>query len=607
MLHSLKNFLRFILPLAGFWMVFFSVFRISFLLYHHRLFGRLGWGPSLSSIFHGWYMDASMCGYFSIIPLLLWLAKDLFSPMRWRKMISTYILTLVAISSLMLTADLEIFGQWGHRVDAAILPYLRFPKEALASSSAAPFRILFTIFGLGFVISAMMWAAFHLPLLRKLEAKNGLGRFWTLAAIPFLILILRGGFQLAPMNQSSVYFSSERSLNQAAENGLWVFMHSVLQQSDEDFDLSYAPYSPGEVEAEKEIFWPATPDTCQIRLLNEKPNIILIVWESLTAKVVGHLGGAFPSTPTLDSLSQHGICFQNLYANGDRSDKGLVSLLSAMPALGKRSIMFEPNLTARLPFLPQDLRKNGWQTKYLYGGDLGFANMKSYMLQAGFQEIIGDSDFPKSQQNSKWGAHDGALFQKHLELANQSSKPFFHCLFTLSSHEPFEVPGVKNKPDEPMDSLFCRSHRYTDRCLHDWLQKAQKAPWWKNTLVIVVADHGHAAPGSSPEGAPEKYHIPMVWFGPVLGEQKFQYLGFANQTDLIRTLLPALHVKPEQPYPFSRNLLAGRSDFSALYSFRNGMGLQGPAGSSQYIDEEGKNKSFLLRQGVYQQYFKVRK
>lgn len=607
MFLSLKNFLRFLLPLAGFWLVFFTVFRITFLLYHHAPFGQLGWGPSLSSVFHGWYMDASMCGYFLIIPLLLWLAKDVFSPGRWRKIISTYTLVLVFISSLMLTADLEIFTQWGHRIDAAILPYLRFPKEAIASSAAAPFRILFTIFGLGFIIPAMLWAAFHIPLLRKSEARNGLGRFWTLAAVPFLILVLRGGFQLAPMNQSSVYFSTERALNQAAENGLWVFMHSVLQQSDEDFDQSYAPYPSGEVEAEKEIFWPPTSDSSQIKLKPEKPNIILIVWESLTAKVVGHLGGAFPSTPTLDSLSRHGITFQNLFANGDRSDKGLVSLLSAMPALGKRSIMFEPNLTAGLPFLPQDLRKNGWQTKYLYGGDLGFANMKSYMLQAGFQEIIGDADFPKSQQNSKWGAHDGALFQKHLDLAKPSKEPFFHCIFTLSSHEPFEVPGVINQPGEPMDSLFCRSHRYTDRCLHDWLQQAKKASWWKNTLVIVVADHGHAAPGKSPEGAPEKYHIPMVWFGPALGGQTLQYQGFANQTDLAATLLSALHIKPEQPFPFSRNLLSGRSDFSALYSFRNGMGMQGPAGSVQNIDEEGKRRSFLLRQAVYQQYFQVRK
>ncbi|HRH34229.1 MAG TPA: hypothetical protein PKY12_04185, partial [Catalimonadaceae bacterium] len=197
-------------------MVFFLVFRVVFLVYHRSAFSEFSIGQCLKSIWHGLYMDASITAYFCCVPVLAWLTKDLVAHKTWVRWLNRFHLILVLVVGLLLTVDLEIFQNWGHRLDSAILPYLQFPKEALASAGSSPFRILFTIFGLSFVVSSMFWAAFDFSVLKKSEEKNGVARWWSLAAIPVLILLMRGGLQLAPMNQSSVYFSNFRTLNQAA-------------------------------------------------------------------------------------------------------------------------------------------------------------------------------------------------------------------------------------------------------------------------------------------------------------------------------------------------------------------------------------------------------
>ena len=607
---KLSYTIRYFLGFPIFWLVFFVVERMVFFAYHHTLYQQVAFSQMVAAFWHGLYMDVSMAAYVCVLPFLWWVFIDWVSPRIWRNVLTGYQLLLLFCFSLILATDLEIFHNWGHRIDSAIVPYLKYPKEAIASSGSAPFRILFTVFGLAFIIPSMSWAAWHVPLLNYCAiSKPGLSRWMGLVLAATLIIPIRGGFQLAPMNQSAVYFSDNNRLNQAAENGVWVFIQSVLQTTEEDFGRLYMPFSTPEASQWTEPLFSDKDKPGSIWLQAPKPNIVLIIWESLTAKVTGHLDGPWPSTPNLDQLASEGIYFKNLYANGDRSDKGLASILSGIPAFGKTGIMVQPNLSYGLPHLPAELAKYGYKTSYFYGGDLGFANMKSFMLNAGFQHLVGDKDFPKEQQNSKWGAHDESVFAKELEAASKEEQPFFHTIFTLSSHEPFEIPGIQNIGNEPMDTLFCRSHRYTDRCLATWVKNARKTKWWSNSLVIVVADHGHSAPGQTAEDDPVKYHIPMVWFGPALKMGGLAIEKFGNQTDLPATVLAQLG-RSGASFTFSRNLGDTTQPGSAFYAFRNGYGTIDSAGNGLIRDDyhltdqsDTQKRIRAIRQCFYCNYF----
>jgi phosphoglycerol transferase MdoB-like AlkP superfamily enzyme len=599
----LKATLKFFTTVFFFWVAFFMTFRIVFLVYHSAVFNRFPIGEKWEVLWHGLYMDASMAGYASLIPFLLWSFGWLIETKTWHRILNGYGLLLIIFFSFVLSADLEIYANWGHRVDSAVMPYLQYPEEAFASAYSSPLFLLVGIFLAASIFFS--WSGYKLTASISFPEKYRISLH--LSGILFaavLILPIRGGFQLAPMNQSSVYFSTERPLNQAAENGVWVLMQSLLESGNDAIASEYVRSDPKDVDSFLERI--TIPDGPSSQVVSStKPNVVLIVWESLTAKVVGSLQeGSYPSTPNLDQLAKDGILFTNFYASGDRSDKGLAAILASVPALGKVSIMANPNMTARLSFLNKSMEKNGYQSAFMYGGELEFANMKSFMLNAGYQKLIGKQEFPLSSYNSKWGAHDEVLFDRQLAEADKAKSPFFHTMFTLTSHEPFEVPGVANKPGESVDSLFCRSHRYTDRCLGKWIQSASKKPWWNNTLVVIVADHGHAHPGHSGESDTMKYKIPMVWYGPALTRKGMKVPVLGSQTDLFKTIMTQLHDSASAPR-HSHNLMGQQPHPFAFYSFRYGSVFLQDGKRNELLDPSSvSGPASRYRQWVFESFYR---
>nr|WP_236049414.1 LTA synthase family protein [Hymenobacter negativus] len=321
------------------------------------------------------------------------------------------------------------------------------------------------------------------------------------------------------------------------------------------------------------------PDTTVSYLNEAKPNVLFIILESFTAKLVGSTGGEPGVTPTLDSLARTGILFNNLYAAGDRSQKGLVSLLSGYPNQPTTSIIKFPRKTEHLPHLCRVLASAGYRSHYYYGGELAFANMKSYLQTAGYEKFTERSDFAAADQNSKWGAHDGVLFDRLLSDLDQQQQPFFVTAFTLSSHEPFDVPMKTKFPGKDEASLFRNSVYYTDRELGRFLRAARQQPWYAHTLLVLVADHGHVQPGNSANQSPGKFHIPLLFAGGALKQEaRGQVIStIGSQTDVAATLLRQLNM-PATDFVWSRDLLARHPVSFAHYCFNNGFGDVSPSG-----------------------------
>lgn len=596
----MKDTLKFLSWVYGFWVSFFMLFRFVFLLIHREIYLPYGLSEWLSVMRHGLVMDLSMSAYFSLLPFFFWTFRTWISARIFTGISKSYMAILLVSSGFGLAADLEIFRVWGHRLDAAVLPYLAYPKEALASVGSAPLGTLSLVYLLVCGLYGFWLYRFSIPQAPK-------SWFWKMSpvlATALLVIPLRGGFQQIPMNQSRVYYSHSRVLNQAAENPIWDFFHSILENPEKELETLYRQGESSEARYFNQELSQA--DTSFRRLVSAKPNVVLIVWESLTSKVAGRWNPLVPSTPNLDALSDSGVRFSNLYASGDRSEKGLAAILSGVPALGRNSIMQNPNLSEKLPFLSRDFKELGYQTLYLYGGELEFANMRTYLLHAGFDRLIGKEDFSPETYNSKWGAHDEVVFERQIQEAASSQTPFFHTLFTLSSHEPFEVPGKPHAPGTPSDTMFCRSHRYTDACLQQWVEKASRQAWWKNTLVVVIADHGHVVPGNSRDSDREKYRIPMAWFGPALKQEGkglvVNQLG--SQTDLYQTLLAQL-TGQWKDLPFSANLLQKQKQPHAFFSFRNGSVFLRPDRMDSIIDQKPvKSEAALYRQAVFETYYR---
>ncbi|MBD2767895.1 LTA synthase family protein [Hymenobacter sp. BT664] len=568
-----------------FWLLFFGLARGLFLGYQHVATSQLPLATVVKTFAYGLRLDASAAAYVCLLPFLLFVLGSLFRRLPLQSLINAYSAAMGLLLAFLTTADLELYRTWGFRLDDTPLQYLESPKEMIASAGSAPIALLL---GLLAALLGSSWVLYKVVVgpLPPLPAWFGRRRA-ALAGILYaalLVVPLRGGTQQIPVNQSDVYFSPIAFANHAAINAPWNLMSALILRSAESPPPSFMPDSaarrlvsgiyPGAVGA------PAPPDSTTALLTEARPNVLFIILESFTAKLVGSVGGEPSVTPTLDSLARTGVLFTNIYAAGDRSQKGLVALLSGYPNQPTTSIIKFPRKIERLPHLCRSLAAAGYRSHYYYGGELAFANMKSYVQTAGYEQITERADFAHADQNSKWGAHDGALFSRILKEVPPPPQPFFITAFTLSSHEPFEVPIKPKFPGTTEAALFRNSVYYTDYTLGQFLRAARQQPWYAHTLLVLVADHGHQQPGDSPIESPEKFHIPLLLAGGALRPEARGRLvtTIGSQTDVAATLLHQLKL-PATAFTWSRDLLAPRPASFAYYCFTNGFGAVSPAGT----------------------------
>ena len=560
----------------GFWLAYFWAARALFLGYHHAQAGGLSWTDLMLTFLRGSRLDASGAAYLTAIPALL-IVLSAFRPaigivkrVEW-----LWPALVIVIGSFMIAADLELFRQWDRRIDGAVLAYLATPAEAWASTGGTPRMLLVT---LALLLSAVAIAGYW----RWVKpAWDGLVPVHPVASVPLLLLTgllvvpARGGLQTVPVSTSSAYFSTTAFANYAAQNALWGFFDSITHGVNDRTNHYLAVDSAVARETVESALH--REGTVPPPLSVPRPNILLIIWESASARAFGSLGGVSGVTPAFDSLAHDGVLFRRFYAAGDRTDKGLASALSGFPGLPKGSILMVPSKTRSLPKVSVDLAAAGYHTSFYYGGELEFASMQAYLVEAGFDRVIGKQAFPRSSWNSKWGAHDGVVADRLLADLDGEKAPFFGVWLTLSSHEPFETPEAPRIKGGDWQSLYFNSIAYTDHVIGELIAKARTKPWWNRTVVIIVADHGRRvvpldrdAPLHDGDAV---FRIPMLWLGGALAARDSTVDAIGSQLDIAPTLLDLAGVSDSGRYRWSHSLLTRVATPFAYYGFEVGFGL----------------------------------
>ena len=586
----MKQRLIFFLRYAIFWIILFIAGRLFFWLYEHNFSFNLGAKEWFLSFIYGIRLDISTTGYILGVTGLILVFTSFFDGKVIHKIIKPFTLLVWIICSMIIVADLELYKNWGYRMDSTPLMYITKPKEALASTPLWLSLLLFAfVILLGFAGNFLYNRYLKAQVLKIMKA-----HFFTFPALLFLtgsmILPIRGGVGIAPINTGMVYFSEHKFANHAAVNVVWNVMNSLVYRKHQEKTYSFMDND----KAEGVVNQLVQKDTSHVQLvLKEKPNILIIVLESFSSNVMGVLGGKWDATPNLNKLIEEGVVFTNFYANGDRSDKGLVSIFSAYPAQPTTSIMKLPAKTQSLPSLFEVFNHEGYHTAFYYGGDIDFANMRSYFLNAGTREIISDENFNQELNNSKWGVHDEYLFNYLYNDLEKAEQPFFKTVFTLSSHDPFDVPMEPVFKGNGFDEKYLNSIYYTDSCVGVFFNKLKNTPLWDNTLCILVADHGSQRPGNLPNHALEKFKIPMIWLGGVLTDTLKTVNNTGSQIDIAATLLGQLSIDASDFY-FSNNLLSNKNKGFAFYTFNDGFAF---VSDSSTVIYENTGNHVLLSEG----------
>jgi phosphoglycerol transferase MdoB-like AlkP superfamily enzyme len=534
-------------------------------------------------------MDASFAAYICIFPFLLYLIQSVAVKFNIKKIIRVYTYSLVLIISFLIVADLELYNAWGFRMDATPLQYFKTPKEMGATISTAPVFLLIVIFIFIAAVFIFIYRRYFDHFIGFPQKRFHLLHFLISAfLLAFLFVPIRGGIQKIPMNVSDAYFSEKIFADHATINLPWNIMFSILNRNDNQNPFEYFSIKKSR-ELVDSLYDTGLKRIPSILSVN-KPNIIIIILESFTAKWVGCLGGVPNVTPNLDSIAAHGLLFTNIYAAGDRSEKGQVAVLSGYPNQAINSIIKTPTKTRDLPSINQSLEKIGYHSSYTYGGELEFANIKSYLINIKMDQLTDKYSFPVSERTTSWGVHDQYVFDEFYQNIQTKRQPFFATLFTLSSHEPYDVPMKPHFKGSDQTTLFQNSVYYTDSIVGSFMNRLKEDPLWKNTLVVFVADHGHPLPGHDPVDKPSKFHIPLIFSGGALAMKgKINTIG--SQTDIATTILDQLQL-PTQKFQWGKDLLDSSAKSFAFYSFNNGFGMVTPKGT-ETMDNVSKRPIFI--------------
>lgn len=584
-----------------FWILYFLIARLTFITYHLRQFVEIDFVDILKSFGYGLWLDMSIASYLSLIPFIL-TAISVLWPRIVKLIYPIYSIVLVIITSIMIMADLELFSAWGFRLDASILHYIRSPREAWVSTLSSP---IFLLLFLGIVQCSAGILLLKKWTFKYLEFEK-ISFYWNpifLLLTAALIIPIRGGFQLASINESAVFFSDKFIVNQSAINCIWSFGHSIAEQSyDTENPYHYL------TDAQAKVIIDSTLNLrkgAPLKVIGvDRPNIIFVIWESGTAKAQLNYDGK-EIVPQLKKLMTEGIYFENCYATGNRTDKGLVGILSGYPSQPNTSIVMNPTKSAKLPSITKILKDNDYNTTFIYGGEPEFANIKSYLLSSGFENIIGKKQFAESQWNSKWGVHDEYAFDRLITESNTSKQPFFKTLLTLTSHEPFEIPSAPLLINDNRDRLFLNSMHYSDSCLGAFIKKAKKTTWWKKTLIVIVADHGTYLPGHGiAEHKPADYRIPLLIVGGALDSSNFKISHTISQTDIPNIILSQLNIS-DSLFVFGANVIQKPKFPSAYYAFNDGFAFI--SDSTAYLHDNIADRSLMDENKASAQYINMGK
>ena len=548
-------------------------------------------GDMINVIFHGLSLDLSTSLYFLILPFFITLISMWWSHLQLQTALNIYYAIIAFMLMSAFIADTSLYPFWGFKLDASCLQYLETPTEVRASVSGFYMTVrLILLIGGSYAIYRLYKA---ISLWTKAPSQRRSATVTNLLFIPLIIIGIRGGLDESTTNIGQVYFSQNQFLNHSAVNPVFSFLSSFEKTASNIVDYDF--FSQRECDALTKDLYPTTSETTDTLLTTTRPDIVIVLMESA--------GDIFEKVmPHLRRLKKEGIDFTACYGNTWRTDRGTVCTYSGYPSFPTSSVMKMPQKTNHLPGIAASLREAGYQTSYLYGGDINFTNMRSFLVTTGWEKLTWKADYSSEEQNSaKWGVRDDITFTtlyKQIAAIDTAANHQRHLFgfSTLSSHEPWDVPLKK------LDQEIPNAFYYLDTCIGDFIDKLKQLPQWQNLLIIFIPDHSIDY-GQYTEAQLERNKIPMVWAGGAVKAPR-KITKLCNQTDLAATLLAQLQLSHDQ-YRWSRDVLSTSYRYPfAVHNYNNGFTVADSTGfiafdleSNRLVTNESSQASRLEHMG----------
>lgn len=564
---TLKSHLLFTAVSVVLWLLLLSGLRGLLLAYNQEMLGSTSTADLVEAFSNGLRFDLRLIVYISV-PLVLgmlipWL-------MNQRRALVAWLTFSAAISILLGIIELDFYREFHQRLNSLVFQYLNEDPATVLSMIWHGFPVV-TLLSAWLGCSMLMWwlfsvaerktRAYALPDRRYSYVTQGIA--FSICLV-ICVVAARGTLRQGPplrwgdaytthsmfanhlgLNPVLSLYNAAKTTFSAHRDNIWKATLPAEQAQDITRDLVLTAHDQlldADSAAIRRMFSPLADTQLPVR------NVVVVLMESFAGRYTGALGSMDQITPEFDQLSKEGLLFTRFFSNGTHTHQGMFASMACFPNLPAfEYLMQTPEGGNQFSGLPQLLSARQFQDAYVYNGDFAWDNQQGFFSNQGMTHFVGRNDYVNPVvSDPTWGVSDQDMFDRSLVELNQleDDKPFYALLQTLSNHTPYALPDVL--PIEPVTGhgsldLHLTAMRYSDWALGEFFKQAKQQPWYKDTLFVVLGDHGFGAPEQMTEMDLYRFHVPMLLLAPGIQEQFGTHNAtVASQVDMVPTIMGRL-------------------------------------------------------------------
>ncbi|WP_298880168.1 alkaline phosphatase family protein [uncultured Polaribacter sp.] len=511
---SLPNYIKYIFTNVFFLFIYIVLYRIIFYFFSINL-AEASNTEIKKALFLGMRFDLKLAiiTFFPLAILILIVNHRFLKYSVYKRLSKVYLVIAYTVLTLFFVFDFGYYDYLHIRLDASSLRFLsnlKISSQVLIESYPV-FKGLLGLLLVAYLIFKLSNFTFNYYAKNHKKISKKLKAVYLISTVLILSYGIYNSITHYPLRWSQAFFSKNNAVNQFALNPVLYFFDSFAYRSEgvnmEEFN-KYYPVIANHLNLPKDkvsFNRKVTFDTT----FTKKPNIVIVMMESVGVKPMSYYGNPINSTPKMDSIIKKSLSFSNFYVHKSGTAASVFASVSGLPDI-------ENVRTASRNPLIQDQRIifdqfNGYEKLYFLGGSANWANIRSiFQSNINGLKIFEEGSYKTENRADVWGIDDYELFKesnKEFEILSKKNKPFIAYIQTASNHIPFTVPNEKEsfKPlqeNEISESLIEKAGfksvaqlnalRYLDFNISKFLERAKKAGYYENTIFAFFGDHNTA-------------------------------------------------------------------------------------------------------------------
>ena len=584
-----------------------TLLRGALLAWNWELAAEVTRGDLLEAFFNGLRFDLRVVVIVGAPLMLTVLSARL---MAMRTLQCLWLTLATVLLCLLGTVELSFYREFHQRLNTLVFQYLQEDPATVLSMLWYGFPVVRLLLGMA-LVSWLMYRGFRwldrrtrLPATAANRRHSRLGALAARISVLLLLLVsstvlARGTLRQGPplrwgdafttdstfanqlgLTPALTLYSAAKAQFSDHRNNAWLGLLDddqatgitrslLLTEHDRLIDAELAPV--------RRVSEPAVDSVLPVR------NVVVILMESFAGYYTGALGSPLGITPEFDRLSKEGLLFTRYFSNGTHTHQGMFATMACFPNLpGFEYLMQEPEGGHAFSGLPQLLSQRGFDDLYVYNGDFAWDNQKGFFGKQGMRHFIGRNDYVNPVfSDPTWGVSDQDMFDRAVTELNalDHTRPFYALLQTLSNHTPYALPDplpVDAVSGQGVNDEHLTAMRYSDWALGRFFDQVRNEPWYRDTLFVVIGDHGFGTPRQLTDLDLLRFNVPMLLIAPGITErfgQRNDIVG--TQVDVVPTIMGRLGGAVEQQC-WGRDLLA-------LPAGDKGFGVIKPSGGGQTV------------------------